>query len=183
MSEVKSNNAVHFRGYKQSPRKGTWSPQRLVPAISVQAAHAKNGVTKTVPIHPDLVEPLKAQVERSKSEWVFVKKDRASGLGGNNTAFMAACGRAKLSGVTPHVLRHTFASRLAMAGTDLRTIQELGGWRSITMVERYAHLSDEPKRAARGPQPEKSGHSFPHQRNCRRIRNLSRSLKDKTVGR
>ena len=29
---------------------------------------------------------------------------------------MKACGRAKLTGVTPHVLRHTFASRLAMAG-------------------------------------------------------------------
>ena len=38
--------------------------------------------------------------------------------------------------------------RLAMAGTDLRTVQELGGWRSIQMVERYAHLSDEHKRAS-----------------------------------
>jgi site-specific recombinase XerD len=27
-----------------------------------------------------------------------------------------------------------------MAGVDLRTIQELGGWRSLKMVERYAHL-------------------------------------------
>jgi site-specific recombinase XerD len=39
------------------------------------------------------------------------------------------------------VLRHTFASRLAMAGVDIRTIQELGGWRSLKMVERYAHQS------------------------------------------
>ena len=61
---------------------------------------------------------------------------------------MAACRRAKLSAVAPHVLRRTFASRLAMAGTDLRTIQELGSWRSIKMVERDAHLSDEHKRAA-----------------------------------
>jgi site-specific recombinase XerD len=37
--------------------------------------------------------------------------------------------------------RHTFASRLAMAGVDPRTIQELGGWRSLLMVQRYAHLS------------------------------------------
>jgi site-specific recombinase XerD len=36
-------------------------------------------------------------------------------------------------------LRHTFA--LVMAGVDLRTVQELGGWASLRMVERYSHLS------------------------------------------
>ena len=61
---------------------------------------------------------------------------------------MKACDRAKLTDVTPHVLRHTFASRLAMAGVDLRTIQELGGWRSLKMVERYAHLSPSHKAEA-----------------------------------
>jgi len=44
--------------------------------------------------------------------------------------------------------RHTFASRLAMVGVDLRTIQELGGWRSLKMVERYAHLSPSHKAEA-----------------------------------
>jgi integrase len=51
--------------------------------------------------------------------------------------------RAKLTDVTPLALRHTFASRLAMAGVPLRAIQELGGWRSLHIVERYAHLSPE----------------------------------------
>jgi len=52
-----------------------------------------------------------------------------------------ACRTAGLKGVTPHALRHTFASRLAVAGVDPRTIQELGGWASLEMVERYTHLS------------------------------------------
>jgi len=47
----------------------------------------------------------------------------------------------RLDGVTWHALRHTFASRLVTAGVDLRTVQELGGWRTLSMVQRYAHLS------------------------------------------
>ena len=35
---------------------------------------------------------------------------------------------AGLADVTPHALRHTFATRLVATGTDLRAVQELGGW-------------------------------------------------------
>jgi hypothetical protein len=35
-----------------------------------------------------------------------------------------------------------------MRGADLRTVQELGGWKSLNMVQRYAHLSQEHKRQA-----------------------------------
>ena len=42
--------------------------------------------------------------------------------------------------LTPHSLRHTFASWLAIAGVSLRRIQELLGHKSITTTERYSHL-------------------------------------------
>jgi site-specific recombinase XerC len=48
---------------------------------------------------------------------------------------------ANLDEVTWHALRHTFASRLVAAGVDLRSVEELGGWRTLSMVQRYAHLS------------------------------------------
>ena len=35
-----------------------------------------------------------------------------------------------------------------MAGVDLRTVQELGGWASLRMVERYSHLSPSHKAEA-----------------------------------
>jgi integrase len=50
--------------------------------------------------------------------------------------------------VSFHTLRHTFASWLAYQGTPLLTIKELGGWRSLGMVERYAHLIPDQKREA-----------------------------------
>ena len=47
-----------------------------------------------------------------------------------------------------HTLRHTFASWLALNHTPLLTIKELGGWQSLDMVERYAHLIPDQKREA-----------------------------------
>jgi hypothetical protein len=47
-----------------------------------------------------------------------------------------------------HDLRHTFASRLAMAGVDPYTVQRAGGWKTAIMVQRYAHLSPDYMRAA-----------------------------------
>ncbi len=42
-----------------------------------------------------------------------------------------------------HDLRHTFASHWVMNGGDLYKLQQIGGWRSFAMVQRYAHLAPE----------------------------------------
>ena len=55
----------------------------------------------------------------------------------------AACKRAGVPGFRFHDLRHTWASWHAMAGTPLSVLQELGGWHSPQMVQRYAHLAPE----------------------------------------
>ena len=53
-----------------------------------------------------------------------------------------------LQDVTWHIFRHTYISRLVMAGVDLRTVQELAGHKDIKMTTRYAHLAPAHKLAA-----------------------------------
>ena len=59
--------------------------------------------------------------------------------------FQRAVIRAKLdpTKVTPHVMRHTGITKLVEAGVDLPTIQRISGHKTLAMVMRYVHLSDE----------------------------------------
>ena len=64
------------------------------------------------------------------------------------TAFERAVRMAGIENFTFHDLRHTFASRLVMAGVDLPTVQELMGHKDISMTLRYTHLSSDYKQRA-----------------------------------
>ena len=61
----------------------------------------------------------------------------------NTRAWGKALKRAGIENFRWHDLRHTWASWHVQAGTPLNVLQELGGWESIEMVRRYAHLAPE----------------------------------------
>jgi site-specific recombinase XerD len=62
--------------------------------------------------------------------------------------FAEAVRKAEIADFHWHDLRHTFASRLVMAGVDLRTVQELMGHKTIAMTVRYSHLAPSHQREA-----------------------------------
>src|SRR5262245_14533948 len=97
-----------------------------------------------------------------------------SGYRSIQNIFRTACKRAGLVNVTPHVMRHTFASRLGMEGVDIRTIQELGRWKDIRMVQRYANLSERHKAEAIEKLPN-SHQEFHTQFHTRRFRKTCKS--------
>ena len=126
----------------------TWEHVDLIRnLVTVPADLAKNGHERVIPLNRMIRTALTDLRKDAKHESIFVSAD---GLPYRHIrkSFDRACARAKVNGVTPHVLRHTFASRLVMAGVDLRTVQVLGGWKSLDMVMRYSHLSPHHKAQA-----------------------------------
>jgi hypothetical protein len=79
---------------------------------------------------------------------VFSSTWSGGALQGSRGWFPTALEEAKIEGYSWHCNRHTFASRLVMAGVDLRTVAELLGHRTLQMVMRYSHLAPEHQASA-----------------------------------
>jgi integrase len=61
----------------------------------------------------------------------------------NTKAWRNALKRAWIEDLRSHLLRHTFATWHREAGTPTHELQRLGGWKTQSMVERYAHVAPE----------------------------------------
>ena len=113
-----------------------WEQINLVDKV-VNLRDTKNGREDSIPLTEDLFQHL--QTIPKTSEYVVTKED-----GGRYVNFMKQwkklIEKAKVGKVTPHVLRHTWATALVRAGVDLMTIMELGRWSDLKLVKRYAHI-------------------------------------------
>jgi integrase len=111
----------------------------------------KNGDPRTIPLNSIAVAALNelhSGGKMVKPTLVFPSARNGESLQGSRGWFPSALEEAKIEGYTWHCNRHTFASRLVMAGVDLRTVAELLGHRTLQMVMRYSHLAPEHQASA-----------------------------------
>jgi site-specific recombinase XerD len=136
-------------GMRQSEQLGLKWSQVDLERRQLTLTRTKNGRTRHIPLNAVAVgafESLRPKGQ-SKGSPVF---PNASGEAVQSTRgwFEDAVKRAKLTDYQWHCNRHTFASRLVMAGVDLRTVGELMGHQTFQMTMRYAHLAPEHKVSA-----------------------------------
>jgi site-specific recombinase XerD len=110
----------------------------------IHVRHGKGKKERLVTLSPRLLEILRAywKQERPSAPYLFpTQKGRALDLDFARRVLHKAAAAAGLKKVTPHILRHSFATHLLDAGTELRVIQVLLGHDNIQTTTRYARVS------------------------------------------
>ncbi|MFL6435991.1 MAG: tyrosine-type recombinase/integrase [Terriglobales bacterium] len=135
-------------GLRQSEQYGlTWDCVSFE-RTSLTIPRSKNGETRHVPLNEAALAALEAvKAQTNGQPWVFLNCF-GQRLVNPRGWFEQAIKDAGIKDFTWHCLRHTFASRLTMAGVDLRTVQELMGHKTISMTVRYSHLAPKHQLAA-----------------------------------
>ena len=120
--------------------------QRMV----IHVVNGKGGKDRDLPLSPTLLETLRALWRWLKPRvYLFpsrMHRDREQPIT-DKIVWRACAEAAKRAGirkrVTPHLVRHSWATHLLEAGVDLRTIQLLLGHEDLEVTARYLHLSQQ----------------------------------------
>jgi len=114
--------------------------------MTLRIADGKGGKARLVMLSPKLLDLLRTywKAERPRAEWLFPSRDPAQHV--SIRSVQLACQIAREAAgigkhITMHTLRHSFATHLLEAGTDLCTIKLLLGHRSLSTTARYLHVA------------------------------------------
>jgi site-specific recombinase XerD len=127
--------------------------------MMIRVERGKGGAGRDIPLSPALLETLREYWRCKKPHtYLFPSSEghRGKEQPTSDRAVWYACKQAaRHAGLTkrvsPHCLRHSFATHLLEAGTDLRTIQILLGHGDLETTAKYLHLSQRHLRAVVNP--------------------------------
>jgi len=130
-------------GLRQSELLNLQWPQVDFFRKTITILEQKNKGKDTLPLNERALEILRARakIRHIKSNYVFYNEN-GNRIDARNLlrAFYSATKKAGLQNLRWHdATRHTFATRLVQGGVDIYTVQKLGRWKTISMVQRYAH--------------------------------------------
>lgn len=111
---------------------------------------SKNGESRRVPLNVVALAIIKA-LQGSHARWLLPNQRETSYMDPSNwysRHFVPALKAANITDFVYHDLRHTFCSRLVMAGVSITTVKELAGHKTLDVTLRYAHLAPEHQQAA-----------------------------------
>ena len=98
----------------------------------------KSGKSREIPISDILYNLLKLLPQ--ESEYVFTNPQTKKPYVDIKKSFNLVIKQAQIKNFRFHDLRHTFATRMVMAGVDLFTLMEILGHTNVTTTMRYAHV-------------------------------------------
>jgi integrase len=107
--------------------------------------HTKSDKPRSVPINSELMDILNNLPVRGRFLFDNGQNKPLHCPDYYTDQFTKILKRSEIKNGNLHTLRHTFVSRLVMAGADLTTVKELAGHASISTTMRYAHLSPDHK--------------------------------------
>jgi integrase len=111
----------------------------------INLEQTKNGSARTIPMNTDVLQSFEILHQMDKPE---SSARRVFALHNPRYWFATALTEAKIAHYRWHDNRHTFCSRLAMRGENMKVIQQLAGHKTIQMSARYAHLGEKNLRTA-----------------------------------
>ena len=111
----------------------------------INLEQTRNGSARTIPMNSDVQQAFEILHEMDKPA---AADSRVFLLHSPRYWFAAALADAKIARYRWHDNRHTFCSRLAMRGENMKVIQQLAGHKTIQMSARYAHLGEKNLRTA-----------------------------------
>jgi integrase len=115
---------------------------------SKPASATKQKADHEVPLSAAAKQLLAERRRRTNGVWVFPADSRPGHRVAVQKSWRALCKAAKIGGLRIHDLRHSFASQLVSSGASLPLVGSLLGHSNPTTTHRYAHLFDDPQRAA-----------------------------------